>query len=266
MFTIIQTLVFGIIQGIAEFLPISSSAHLVLVPYLFNWQYRGLEFDVALHFGTAIAVIAFFWRDWVKIFHNAFSPKSATDETYPKNLLWQIVVATIPAAIAGMILSSYIEDCFHSPLLLAINLAVFGLLLWLVDLKAGKEKQTANISFANSLLVGFAQVFALIPGVSRSGITVLAARSLGLPREKAARFSFLIGTPATLGAFLVEFPKIFKTHLGLEFFLGIIVSAITGYLAIKYLLAYLAKSDFKIFFIYRLLLAVIVILIFLARL
>lgn len=265
MLSIFHGTILGIIQGLAEFLPISSSAHLVLIPYIFNWHYQGLDFDVALHMGTAIAVIVFFWSDWLSILVRAFSKgKNAVGE-YPKNLLWQIIIASIPAAIAGYLLDKHIEALFHSPLLLAINLMVFGIILWVVDRFAGNHFEAKNIGYKQSLIVGVAQCLALIPGVSRSGITLVASRGLGLKREAAARFSFLLGTPATIGAFLFEFRKISAESFTLPFIVSVLVSMIVGLLAIRFLLDYLKKSDFSLFVWYRFVLAAIVILLVIIR-
>lgn len=288
--TFIQAIILGAIQGITEFLPISSSAHLVLAPWIFGWNYEGLGFDTALHFGTAIAIVAFFWRDWLSIIAKAISHKkqeiSNNSQTnsksqipnsneanqaskagpYPPNLLWQILLASIPAAIAGYLLSDYVETYLHSPILLAVNLAVFGVILWLVDILVKKNNlKLSAIKWGQSLIVGLAQCLALIPGVSRSGITITAARGLGLNRENAARFSFLLSTPATVGAFLFEARKVDWANTPSGFWLAIIVTVIVGLLTIKYLLQYLERGSFLIFTIYRVILAIIIIAIFLMR-
>lgn len=330
---ILQSIILGTIQGITEFLPISSSAHLVLVPWIFGWNYMGLGFDTALHFGTAIAIVAFFWRDWLSIITRAIKPNNELgirnngpenknhnsqfiihNSTYPPNLLWQILVASIPAAIAGYLLSDYVETYLHSPILLAVNLAVFGIVLWLVDVWAQKKgtkrpqnystesaqnchpeqnegsqqfnniamsesasgsnktmKQPDNglplnkITFFQSFYVGLAQTLALVPGVSRSGITITAARGLGMNRENSARFSFILSAPATVGAFLFEARKVDWAQTTLPFWLAIIVTVIVGLLTIKYLLKYLQRGSFLVFTVYRVILAIVIIAIFLMR-
>lgn len=262
-----QSSILALIQGITEFLPISSSGHLVLVPYIFNWDYRGLSFDVALHFGTVIAIIAFFWKDWLAVSKNAFGfKKLKADSQKPKatnlpaNLLWQIIIASIPAAIVGFLINGYIESSLQSPLLIAVNLIFFGLLLWLSDKISKKSRQLSAISYKLSFAVGLMQSIALIPGVSRSGITMTGARFAGLGREDSARFSFLLGTPAMIGAALFESIKFDFSSINPSFILAIIVSAITGFLAIKYLIEYLKRGNFAVFAIYRIVLAVIVLL------
>lgn len=255
---ILHSIILGITQGISEFLPISSSAHLVLLPYLFHWQYNGLVFDTALHLGTVIAIIFYFYKDWLNIL--GIQRSQPTD--LPKNFLWQIIIASIPAAIAGLILENYVEKYFHSPLLLAINLIIFGIVLWATDKMTQSKQEIGKITFMQSLVVGISQCIALIPGVSRSGITMIASRGLGLKRDAAARFSFLLGTPAMVGAFLIQSRKLGPSDLNLPFFLGVIFSALAGFLAIKFLMNYLKKSSFSILLWYRIILAIIVLIVF----
>ncbi len=255
---LLQSITLGITQGISEFLPISSSAHLVLLPYLFNWQYNGLVFDTALHLGTVIAIMCYFHKDWL----NIFGIKKSQSADLPRNFLWQIILASIPSAIAGLILENYVEKYFHSPLLLAINLIIFGILLWATDKVAKSTQMIGKITFTQSFIVGISQCLALVPGVSRSGITMIASRGLGLKRDDAARFSFLLGTPAMVGAFLIQARKLEVSDLNLPFFLGVGFSALAGFFAIKFLLNYLRKSNFVIFLWYRILLAAIVLMVF----
>ncbi len=278
MLEVFRSLIIGAVQGITEFLPISSSGHLVLVPYIFNWDYRGLSFDIALHFGTVIAIVAYFWKDWMAIITQGVGirnrglglgrdprPKTQDLNNYPPNLLWQIIVATIPAAIIGYLISGYVESTFHSPILLASNLIIFGVILYLVDKFAKKSSQISQISYKQSFIVGLTQCLALVPGVSRSGITMIASRSLGLDRENAARFSFLLGTPAMIGAFVFDIKDLPLSEINMPFLLGVISSTVFGFLAIKYLLEYLKRGNFSVFMWYRIALAIIVIGIYLAR-
>lgn len=258
---ILRSIIIGGIQGISEFFPISSSGHLVLIPYIFKWNYQGLSFDVALHFGTVLAIIAFFWREWIDIIKSAFTKKQSSFN-FPKNIFWQIVVASIPAAIFGLLVNKIVEKYFHSPILIAINLIVFGVILWLADKFAQKKIEIKNIKYPASFIVGCAQALALVPGVSRSGITMTASRYLGLDRESATKFSFLLATPAMLGAFLLEFKDIRGNDLNPIFIFGTIASTIFGFLAIKYLLQYLKNHDYKIFVWYRIIIALVVMTIY----
>lgn len=265
----IESIILGAIQGLTEFLPISSSGHLVLVPYFFQWGRQGIAFDVALHAGTAIALLAFFWKDWLLILKNAFS-KTAGGGDYPKDILWKIIAASVPAAIVGLALDklimSKIENDHRFVLLVAFNLAFFGWLLWYIDKKAKAGLPPGSLTYKKAFLVGLFQSIALIPGVSRSGITITASRLIGLERSAAARFSFLIATPAIVGAFLLKLPDILSGEVTLSFWLGVIVAAGFGLAAIKLLLVYLRKGNFSIFAWYRLALALLVLAVFLARL
>lgn len=280
-----QSIIIGGIQGISEFLPISSSGHLVLIPYIFKWDYQGLNFDIALHFGTAIAIVTYFWKDWISIIASAIIPSrklneyseikpnsnpiqqsnNPTTQQYPPNLLWQILVASIPAAILGLFLNNYVEKYFHSPLLIAFNLAFFGILLWIVDKSTKSSKTISIIGYKQSFLIGCAQAISLFPGVSRSGITMTAARGIGLDRKNAARFSFLLATPAMIGAFLMSAKDITGQDLNLVFLLGVFASTIFGFFAIKYLLKYLEKGNFSVFALYRIILALIIVSVYLLR-
>jgi undecaprenyl-diphosphatase len=192
-------------------------------------------------------------------------PETRDLNAYPSNLLWQIIIASIPAAILGYLIEDYVESKLHSPLLLAFNLAVFGVILFLVDKYAKTKLEIKNAKYKQSFIVGIAQSLALIPGVSRSGITMLAGRALGLNRESAARFSFLLGTPAMIGAFLFAAKDLTASDLSFAFICGVVSSTIFGFLAIKYLLEYLKKGSFAVFMWYRIALAVIVMAVYFAR-
>lgn len=289
MIEILRSIFVGGIQGISEFLPISSSGHLVLIPYILKWNYQGLSFDIALHFGTTIAIVVYFWKDWEMIILQAlrelsFRPRKAVGEIsskdsstqlrmtiggkavkYPGNLLWQILVASIPAAILGIFLEDYVEKYLHSPLLIAFNLIFFGVVLWIVDKRSRSTYNLKLTSYKQSFFIGCAQALALFPGVSRSGITMTAGRSLGLDKKSSARFSFLLATPAILGAFLLNASDIKNNDLNLFFLSGVISSTIFGFFAIKYLLKYLERGNFSIFVWYRVLLAIVVLYFYYAR-
>lgn len=266
----IQSLIIGAVQGITEFLPISSSAHLVLIPWIFGWTDHGLVFDVALHFGTLIAIIIFFWKDWVNIFRLAFTPtqqnsKTSTGTSYPRNILWMLVFGTIPGAIAGVLLEKEAASIFRSPILVAINLIAFGLIIYLVDRYSRRDLDIRHSSFKQAIIVGLAQMLAIVPGVSRSGSTMAASRALGFNRPDAARFSFLLAAPIMFGSALYEARHFSGAMLTFEFIVAFCASLISGWLAIKYLLEYLRRGSFAVFVWYRVILAVIIMLVYLLR-
>ena len=250
--TIWQAVVMGIVQGLGEFLPISSSAHLVLVPWLFRWHDPGLTFDMALHLGTLDAVIAYFWRDWVNLI---------------KGLFWYLVIATIPGALIGLLLEDKAETVFRNPSLIAVMLILLGIILFWADRRSKKLTDVNSITLGQSLLIGVSQALAIIPGVSRSGITMTTGLLFGLTREGAARFSFLLSAPVILGAGVVKAPEIIANPgmVNAPFLVGMLVSAISGMAAIGFLLKYVQTKNYLPFVWYRFLLGAIVLLVVLLR-
>ena len=264
-----QAVVLGVVQGLGEFLPISSSAHLILVPWFFGWQDPGLTFDVALHFGTLIAVVAYFGKDWIVILGGAFGLKTFSRQgpsrLYSRDLLWLLVIATIPGAVAGYLLEHQAETFFRNPLLIAGALALLGLLLYLADRRLRARKDLRKISWMDAALIGLSQAFAIIPGVSRSGSTITTALFLGLDRVSAARFSFLMSTPIILGACVLKAKAFFAAGPGVPEIVGIVTAAVSGYAAIALLIKLVQTVSYKVFFMYRLALALIVIAVWLVR-
>ncbi len=259
--TAFQALVLGIVQGLGEFLPISSSAHLVLVPWVMGWPYAGLTFDVALHIGSLISVVAFFWKDWLSLFGAALRRR----RSHEASLFWYLVVATIPGAAVGYIFEEQAETVFRTPLLIAIMLIIMGIILYWVDRRSTGRKSVKAISLADSLLIGLSQAFAIIPGVSRSGVTMTAGRALGLTREAAARFSFLLSTPIIVGAGLFKLKDIALGDINIAFITGVVSSAVVGFISIGFLLRYLTVRSFGIFAWYRFIAGAAVILLVLFR-
>ena len=252
--TVLQALILGIVQGLGEFLPISSSAHLVLIPWLFKWKDPGLTFDVALHMGTLLAVVLYFWKDWVKLIGAALS-RRASDE---KRIFWYLVVATIPGGLFGLALEKKAETTFRSPLLIGIMMIIMGALLYLAD----KKRQIRNLdtmTLADAIWIGLSQALAIIPGVSRSGSTMTTARFLDMTREDSARFSFLMSTPIILGAGILKLRHLTISAINLPFSVGVISSFVVGILSISFLLRYLKSSNFGLFVGYRFLIGIIVI-------
>ncbi len=255
----------GIVQGLTEFLPISSSAHLVLMPYFFNWKDPGLTFDVALHLGTLAAILIYFKKDWQNILLQIAAPKKARAK---QDVDWKwIAIGTLPAGVIGLLFEKQAEHAFRNPYLIAVTLAVFGFLLWFFDSRGKKKFTLDSLSLKTALIIGFAQAMAIVPGVSRSGITITAALFLGLRRESAFRFSFLLSAPIIAGAGLLKFPKIFQTLIqggpeSLGMLIGFVASLVSGLFAIV-LLKYMAeKRSFKAFAVYRLLLALAIVVYF----
>ncbi|NLJ76273.1 MAG: undecaprenyl-diphosphate phosphatase [Peptococcaceae bacterium] len=260
--TVLQALIMGIIQGLGEFLPISSSAHLVLTPWVLGWEDPGLVFDVALHMGTLLAVVAFFWRDWVELFSEAIIKRRSTQKA---SMFWYLLIATIPGALAGYTLEEQAETIFRSPLIIASMLIIMGLILFIVDRRAVKRKNMNGISFVDSLLIGLSQAFAIIPGVSRSGVTMTAARALGFTRKTAARFSFLLSTPIIFGAGVMQLKNLTISDINIAFIIGVLSSAIVGVLSIGFLLRYLTTRSFDIFVWYRLIIGLAIIVLVFVR-
>jgi undecaprenyl-diphosphatase len=251
---IIQSIVLGVVQGIGEFLPISSSAHLIIVPWLLGWQEHSLAFDVALHAGTLVAVVAYFWRDWLGIIRG--------------KLLWYIVVASIPGAIIGKLLEAKAEAAFRSPILIACTMGIFAVIFYLIDRFSWKTRSLKSLNYFDSLVIGISQAFAIIPGVSRSGITMAGGMGLRFDREAAARFSFLISAPIIFGAVVLklkDISSIVSGGNGLSLLAGFIVSAVTGFLSIHFLLGYLKRHSFTAFVIYRVIFSLVIFSVFFLR-
>jgi len=259
--TVWQAAVLGVVQGLGEFLPISSTAHLALVPWIMGWPDPGLAFDVALHLGTLAAVLGFFWRDWVVLLRDGLTGR----RTPQGRLFWLLVLATVPGAAFGYLLEDLAATVFRAPWLIALMLIVMGLVLYLVDARARCQKDLADLSAADALLIGLAQAAAVVPGVSRSGATITAARALGCTREAAARFSFLLSTPIIAGAGFLQAFRLEPGDVDLAFVTGVATSALVGFLAIGFLLRYVATRSFNLFVWYRLLLGAGVLLVWVLR-
>ena len=255
-----QAITLGIVQGLGEFLPISSSAHLVIFPWLFNFTTPGLSFDVALHFGTLISLLVYFYRDWIQLIRGFFTSLCKKPKSYNthEKLIWFIILGSIPAAIVGLTVEEYAETVFRNPMIVAINMALFGILLYVADRFGRKTHQMEDITLWDAILVGLAQCFALVPGTSRSGVTITAGMARKMNRTTAARFSFLLSTPVVAGAAVLKLPDFFALGIDVAGVVGIVVSGVVGYLAIKYMLYFLRNYSFGVYVIYRLLFAAMV--------
>jgi len=258
--TIFQAIVLGIVQGLAELLPISSSAHLALTPYFFGWTDPGLAFDVALHLGTLIALVWYFRAEWIDMTKSAWRIASTRRiETVHDKRLVYLIVATIPAGVGGLLLNDLAETTFRSPKIIGVALVVMGVLLWAVDRWSVRARVLDEITMRDAIIVGCAQVLALIPGVSRSGSTITAGRLLKLDRPSAARFSFLMSMPITLAAVILKVPEAVRSHgVSAPLVAGVIAAAISSWLTITVLLRYVSKHSFGVFAVYRVILAAVV--------
>ena len=251
--TITTAIILGLLQALGEFLPISSSAHLVLFSFFTNSNYQGLTFDVLLHLATLIAVCAYFWKDLLVLTKKGLTEPKSEDG----KLFWYIGLATIPAAVAGYFLEDIAENTFRAPQILAITLIVFAILLFIADRKS-KQNIKDNLSLKVMMLIGCAQALALVPGVSRSGITITAALFLGLTRGLSARISFLLSMPIIAGAAVLKISHISIADINAPLIVGFLSALIGGFLVIKFLMKYIQKHNFDIFVYYRILLGIII--------
>jgi undecaprenyl-diphosphatase len=243
-----QAAVLGTVQGLGEFLPISSSAHLILAPWFFGWRDPGLTFDVALHAGTLLAVLAVFGMEWVRLALAALRPRLDPERA---RMFWHLLAATVPGALMGLALEKKAEHAFRNPLLLAGTLAGMGLLLLLADRAGRKTRTMGSLSLFEALVIGIAQGVAVVPGVSRAGITMSVALAMGLKREDAARFSFLLSTPIIAGASMLKMRHMLKQPPQADLVVGTLVAGVVGLVSIQFLLSYLKKASFMPFVVYR---------------
>ena len=279
---ILEAIVLGIVQGLTEFLPISSTAHLALVPWLVtklglaNWSDPGLTFDVALHVGTLFAILLYFWRTWIQVLRAALGGKvvrfseashnlddlTAEEQHHERRLLWCMMAATVPAAVTGALLEKRIETTFRAPALVAAMLIIVALVMWSAERRSLFLKPLSEITFADSMVVGILQALAVVPGVSRSGITIAGGLFRNFTREAAARFSFLLSTPIIAGAALLKVHHVLKEGLpagmATGFVVGMIVSALVGYATIAWFLRYLQTSTLRVFILYRIVFGILI--------
>jgi len=271
---VFQAILIGLIQGLTEFIPVSSSAHLELAPWIFGWDTNGLlgslTFDVFLHLGTLVALLAYFWRDWVRLIGAVIASigQRRIGGDPQRRLGWLLVLATIPAAIIGFVGEDFVDEVLHGDSD-AIRLAIAGFLvigaigLWLADRLGSKQRELDELTVPGTLAIGFSQALALLPGISRSGATITAGLALGLTRESAARFSFLLATPITLGAGLYGSRHLLEeAHTGTEWLAlaaGLLAATVAGLAAISFLLAWLRSRSVTLFSVYRIAFAALVV-------
>lgn len=261
-----QAVILAVVQGLTEFLPISSSAHLALAPWLMGWKDQGLVFDIALHFGTLAAVLVYFFRDWLQIIAQGFGLRVGTSEELRSNprLLWMLAAGTVPVALTGLLLEGYVETVFRHPVPIGVMLIGIGILMGVADRFGKRRKRLGEVSFTDCMFVGAAQALAVIPGTSRSGITITAALFREFDREAAARFSFLLSTPAIGGAAVFALHKLIAqggvpAGMGAAFVAGMLASAFTGCLVIALFLRFLRRHSLKFFVYYRVIFGIMII-------
>ena len=268
--TILQALILGIIQGITEFLPVSSTGHLILVPSIFNWELQNLTFDVALHLGTAFAVLSYFMKNWIIMVKSLILDVSSAhlvNFSYinklrrDTKLFLTIILVSIPVGIAGILFGDTVEIFFRSPLLVSVMLILVSFVMLFAEKYSFRlTNKKIELSFFDSLLISLSQIVALIPGTSRSGITISTGLFRGIKREEVAKFSFLLATPVILGAAVLKAPLVFKMQSEelLPLFVGFLSSFIVGFLSIKWLLGFLKNHSLIPFAIYRIVLGVVI--------
>ena len=254
----IKSLFLGVVQGITEFLPVSSSAHLILISWFQNGKPLALFLNTALHIGTLASILCYFWRDWLGLLSGLMQKKkSPLQFEKSKNLLFNLLIGSIPAGFFGLSFKKEIESYFHHPSSTILPLAIFGFILWYSDKTSKKHKSIGDMQKAQAFMIGLCQAMALIPGVSRSAATIWGARVLSFNRKEAARFSFLLGTPAMFGAGLLHIKEFTLYYHEADFLTAVTSSFIVGLLSIQFFLKFIEKFGFLIFAIYRLILALV---------
>lgn len=263
--TLMQAIFLGVVQGLTELLPISSSAHLTVLPWLM-WNVEDIgAFDVALHAGTLLAIGIFFFKDWINLLIGAYKNVVKKEKTFEGKMFLYIVLATIPGGLIGFVLDDKLDVFLETQgikvmvSIIAFALMIMGIVLYFVDKKAKSEVEYKDMTLKQTFLIGFSQALAFIPGVSRSGITMTTARMMGIKRESAAKYSFMLSAPIVLAATLLKFLK-GEFIFSVPFFAGIFASFLVGILVIKFLLKYLQKGDFKVFAIYRIVFGLLILL------
>ncbi len=262
---LLQVIVLGVVQGLTEFLPVSSTAHLYLTSWLLGWQTEALSFDIMLHIGTLLAILLYFFQDWVQIIGQGFGLRAGNDEELKHNqmLLWLMAIATVPVGIFGFLFNKQAEGAWRTPYVMGTMLIVVGMLMLAAENAGRKVRDLSSLNLPDALSIGLAQVLAIVPGTSRSGITIAAGLFRNLDRQAAARFSFLLSAPAIGGAAVKTLWDIHKRHelhtmIDTSFIVGVLVSAVTGIVVIAWFLHYLRRSTLRPFVYYRIIFGIIV--------
>jgi len=262
---LVQVMVLGVVQGLTEFLPISSTAHLYLTSWLLGWQTEALSFDIMLHIGTLLAILIYFFKDWVQIIGQGFGIRVGSDDELKHNhmLLWLMAIATIPVGVFGYLFNKQAEGVWRTPYVMGTMLIVVGILMWVAENAGRRQRDLASLGLPDAVAIGAAQALAIVPGTSRSGITISMGLFRNLDRHAAARFSFLLSAPAIGGAAAKTLWEIHKRHelramIDSSFVVGVLVSALTGTAVIAWFLYYLRRSSLRPFVYYRIIFGIIV--------
>lgn len=259
-----QAAILGVVQGLTEFLPISSSGHLILVPYFLDWPLQSLSFDIATHTGTLLAIVAYFHRDLRDLLVGFFTgkPVSMDPDFAPRPMAWAIALGTIPAGLVGLFFKDWIEASLRSPYVVAGTTLVYGILLYIADRIGRQERPIGQLGLADALVIGCAQALALVPGTSRSGVTITAALLLGFTRPASARFTFLLIVPISVLVALMDAKELVEAGVGAAelapMAIGLVTSAVVGYAVIAWLLAWLRSRSLNVFVVYRIVLAAVI--------
>lgn len=260
--TILQALILGIVQGLTELLPISSSAHLNIIPWVLGWtnsdtfkaSFEG--FDVALHFGTLLAIVLFFYKDWIQLIKGGWG-QIRGKKTFEGKMFWYIVIATLPGGAIGFLLDHFVGNALEKPIIIGIALLIMGIVLYFVDKNAKPKTDYEHMTLKQTFFIGLSQALAFIPGVSRSGITITTGRLMGVDRRSCAKYTFLLSTPIVFAATLYKLKDFAFGEL--SFYIGILASFLVGIFVIKFLMEYIKKGSFKVFAIYRVVVGVFII-------
>jgi len=262
---LIQVIVLGVVQGLTEFLPISSTAHLYLTSWLLGWQTEALSYDIMLHIGTLLAILLYFYKDWVQIIGQGFGVRIGNDEELKHNhmLLWLMAIATVPVGVFGFLFNKQAEGEWRTPYVMGAMLIAVGVLMWVAENAGRRQRDLSSVNLQDALAIGAAQALAIVPGTSRSGITISAGLFRNLDRQAAARFSFLLSAPAIGGAAVKTLWDMHKHHelhvvMTTSFAVGVLASAVTGMAVIAWFLHYLRRSTLRPFVYYRIIFGIIV--------
>ena len=261
--TIFQAVILGIVQGLTEFIPVSSSGHLYLLKWLFHWDLIPESYEIALHAGTLLVLLIYFFKDWIRLLIGAYQQTFQKEKNAEGTIFWYLVIATIPSGLIGYLLDKTFENALTKPVIIACSLIFMGLILYFIDKKAKSETDFEHLSFKQSFLIGMSQILAFIPGFSRSGVTITTARALGVTREASAKYSFMLSAPIVFGATVLklkDFKTLFELGFGSEFIIGVLCSFLVGLLVINFMMNYIKKGSFKPFAIYRVVIGALVLL------